>query len=182
MLFERNFLKLTKYIGLTKVHNFLYLSFVGQLRDRMWKRFILRTIELDGQLLLTNYHFVIVKLFGMLTLTTISSWTGLKNKHFQYFSDNNVNWNDRFTVTLRSNCGVVYHSKVHWVCTTPALAMDYAEAPWTRKGHHQIQILGNDRRPLLLSLLEATAGYLHTDVLLSARRYCYSRVNVLNKQ
>ena len=182
MLFERNFLKLTKYIGLTKVHIILYLSFVGQLRDRMWKRFILRTIELDGQLLFTNYHFVIVKIFGMLPLITISPWTGLKNKHFQYFSDNNVNWNDRFTVTLRSNCGIVYHSKVHWVCTTPALAMDYAEAPWTRKGHHQIQILGNDRRPLLLSLLEATAGYLHTDVLLSARRYCDSRVNVLNKQ
>ena len=69
------------------MHIILYLSFVGQLRDQMWKRFIPRTIELDGQLLLTNYHFVIVKLFGMLTLTTISSWTGLKNKHFQYFSD-----------------------------------------------------------------------------------------------
>jgi hypothetical protein len=104
----------------------------------MWKRFIPRTIELDGQLLLTNYHFVIVKLFGMLTLTTISSWTGLKNKHFQYFSDNNVNWNDCATGTLGSDCGIICHSKVHWVCTTPALAMDYSEAPWTRKGHHQI--------------------------------------------
>ena len=95
----------------------------------MWKRFIPRTTELDGQLLLTNYLFVIVKLFGMLTLTTISSRTGLKNKHFLYFSDNNVDWNDCATGTLGSDCGIICHSKVHWVCTTPALAMDYAEAP-----------------------------------------------------
>ena len=57
---ELNFLKLTKYIGLTKVHIILYLSFVGQLRDWMRKSFLLRTVESDGQLLFTNYHFVIV--------------------------------------------------------------------------------------------------------------------------
>ena len=68
---------------ITKVYIILYLSFAGQLREWMRKRFVLRTVESDGQLLFTNYHFVIVKIFGMLTLITISPWTGLKDKHFQ---------------------------------------------------------------------------------------------------
>ena len=81
---ELNFLKLTKYIGLTKVHIILYLSFVGQLRDWMRKRFLLRTVESDGQLLFTNYHFVIVTNIRRANVNyNISFDRFLKNKHFQ---------------------------------------------------------------------------------------------------
>ena len=97
------------------------------------------------------------------------------------FSDNNANWNESFTVTIRSDCGADYHSEVHWVWQTPALTTDYEGAPWTRKGHRRIQISRDDRGPLLWPLLEITSGYLHTDFLLSERRYCESRVIVLNK-
>ena len=37
----------------------------------MWKRFIPWTTELAGQLLLTNYHIINVKLFGILKLNNI---------------------------------------------------------------------------------------------------------------
>ena len=168
---------------ITKVYIILYLSFAGQLREWMRRRFVLRTVESDSQLLFTNYHFVIVTNIRCANVNyNISFDRFLKYKIFKYFSDNNANWNDSFIVTLRSNCGAVYHSKVHWVCDTPAPAMDYEGAPWTRKGHRQIQIVRNDRGPLLLPLLEATSGYLHPDFLLSERRYCDSRVIVLNKK
>ena len=37
----------------------------------MWKRFIPWTTELAGQLSLTNYHIINVKLFGILKLNNI---------------------------------------------------------------------------------------------------------------
>ena len=117
----------------------------------------------------------------MITLLTISQWTGLKDKHFlNTFSDKNASWNDSFTGLIGGDCGFDYYSEVHWVRKTLALTTDYEGAPWTRKGHRQIQIIRNDRGPLLWPLLEITSGYLHTDFLLSERRYCESRVIVLN--
>ena len=53
----------------------------------MWKRFIPWTTELAGQLPLTNYHIINVKLFGILKLNYNILLDRFKNKHFQYFSD-----------------------------------------------------------------------------------------------
>ena len=58
----------------------------------MWKRFIPWTTELAGQLPLTNYHIINVKLFGILKLNNIfldRFKTNVKTLH--YFSDQNVN-------------------------------------------------------------------------------------------
>ena len=62
----------------------LYLSFAGQLREWMRKRFVLRTVESDNQLLSTNYHFVIVTNIRCANVNyNISFDRFLKNKHFQ---------------------------------------------------------------------------------------------------
>ena len=45
----------------------------------MWKRFIPWTTELAGQLPLTNYHIINVKLFGILKLNNIF-WDRFENK------------------------------------------------------------------------------------------------------
>jgi hypothetical protein len=120
----------------------------------------------------------------VLTLITVSHLTGFfKNKYFfKNFQKRNANWYDSSIISPGRNCGAVYQSKVHWMCDTPAPAMDYEGPPWTRKGHRQIQIVRNDRGPLLLPLLEAAPGYLHLDFLLSERRYCDTRLTVLNKK
>ena len=54
----------------------------------MWNRFIPWTTELAGQLPLTNYHIINVKLFGILKLNNIfldRFKTNVKTLH--YFSD-----------------------------------------------------------------------------------------------
>jgi hypothetical protein len=78
----------------------------------------------------------LLQISGVITLLTISQWTGLKDKHFlNTFSDKNASWNDSFTGLIGGDCGFDYYSEVHWVRKTLALTTDYEGAPWTRKGH-----------------------------------------------
>ena len=144
----------------------LYLSFAGQLRERMWKRFVLRTVtESDNQLVYTtnNYHFVIFTNIRCANVNDNVSFDRFfqEQTFLNKFSENNANWDDSFIVPPGCN---------------------YEGPPWTGKGHRQIQVVRNDRGLMLLPLLEAAPGHLHSYLLLSERRYCDTRLTVLNKK
>ena len=138
----------------------LYLSFAGQLRERMWKRFVLRTVaELDNQLVYTtnNYHFVIFTNIRCANVNDNISFDRFfqEQTFLNKFPENNANWDDSFVVPPGCNCGADYLAKVHRMCDTHAPAVDYEGPPRTGKGHRQIQVVRNDRGLSLLPLLEA---------------------------